>query len=159
MAVEAWAAESRGRIRFVPAASAEEAEVRIVWVAAESGLFGQARPIEVGGKPGSVVFVTPQVSALGDALAGEVARDPLLRHVVVYLTSVHELGHALGLGHTQEFADIMYSFGFGGDIVEYFMRYRRGVESIADFASHSGLSDGDRAVLGALYPSDDSPAR
>jgi hypothetical protein len=154
MALEAWSRESGGRIQFVEAPSADQARVRIVWVAAESGLFGQARPIEVGGQPGAVVFVTPGVDALGADLARGVARDRLLRHVVVYLACVHELGHALGLAHTDDFADIMYSFAFGGDILDYFMRYRLGVDEIGDIPSRSGLSDGDRAALGALYPSE-----
>ena len=51
--------------------------------------------------------------------------DRLLRDAIVYLTCLHESGHALGLSHTAVFADIMYSFQYGGDIEEYFGRYRR----------------------------------
>ena len=42
--------------------------------------------------------------------------DKLLRDAIVYLTCLHETGHALGLQHTDAFADIMYSFQYGGDI-------------------------------------------
>jgi hypothetical protein len=151
MAFEAWSRESRGRIRFVEADSAAEALVRLVWVASDSGLFGQARRTFVGGKPGAIVYVTPEVRSLGEDLGERVAGDALLRHAIVYLTCVHELGHAVGLPHTREFEDIMYSFGFGGDIVEYFMRYRRNLREPADIGEHSGLSDGDRAALLGLY--------
>jgi hypothetical protein len=48
------------------------------------------------------------------------------------------------LEHTANFADIMYSFQYGGDIAEYFGRYRRLLESRADIRRHSGMSAADR---------------
>ena len=71
-------------------------------------------------------------------------KDQILRNAIVYLTCLHETGHALGLEHTANFADIMYSFQYGGDIPEYFGRYRRLLESRADIRTHSGLSADDR---------------
>jgi hypothetical protein len=41
----------------------------------------------------------------------------------------------------------MYSFQFGGNIDEYFGRYRRKLESRADIAKNSGMSLADRARL------------
>jgi predicted Zn-dependent protease len=64
---------------------------------------------------------------------------------------VHELGHALGLAHTRDFRDIMYFFGYGGDVVQYFMRYRTQIHTRADIATVSGLSDGDVARLRSIY--------
>ena len=43
-------------------------------------------------------------------------------------------------------------FGYGGDIVEYFTRYRRQLRSRADIARVSGLSDADIKRLRTLYP-------
>ena len=77
----------------------------------------------------------------------EAGRDALLRDAIVYLTCVHETGHALGLEHTAAFADIMYSFQFGGDIPEYFGRYRRKLAARADIHKTSALSDDDRKSL------------
>ena len=93
----------------------------------------------------------PQASAQGEPLASRAAQDALLRDTIVYLTCVHELGHAVGLQHTRKFEDIMYYFGFGGDIVDYFMRYRNKLQSRADIAKYSGLSASDVQVLRSLY--------
>jgi hypothetical protein len=57
----------------------------------------------------------------------------------------------LGLAHTAEFGDVMYFFGFGGDIEEFFGRYRRGLSERGDIRAASGLSAGDLAQLETLY--------
>ena len=90
-------------------------------------------------------------NALGVEIAQKARSDPLLRDSIVYLTCLHELGHALGLAHTDAFADIMYFFGFGGDIVNYFGRYRAQIRVRSDIASVPGMSPADVARLRALY--------
>ncbi len=73
--------------------------------------------------------------------------DRLLRDAIVYLTCLHETGHALGLSHTAVFDDIMYSFQYGGDIPEYFGRYRRRLQNRDDIRKNSGMSEADRKHL------------
>ena len=107
------------------------------WVTGNQGLYGETRAIDVNGERGAEVYVLPTVVSSGE-------KDQLLRDAIVYLTCLHETGHALGLEHTADFADIMYSFQYGGDIPEYFGRYRKLLESRADIAKHSGMSAGDR---------------
>jgi len=77
--------------------------------------------------------------------------EGLLRETVVYLTCLHEAGHALGLSHTSEFDDIMYNFQFGGDISEYFGRYRRKLGRREDIRKNSGISGSDGERLRARF--------
>jgi hypothetical protein len=145
-----WERAAHGRLRFEPGEEAS-ALVRIYWVEAEAGQYGETRAIDVNGRRGAAVFVRPDTDALGPDIAKLASADALFRDTIVYLTCVHELGHALGLRHTANFADVMYFFGFGGDIPRFFMRYREQLRERADIPHVSGLSSGDLGQLGLLY--------
>ena len=140
--MEAWQAASGGSLTLEKVSMRERAHIRVIWSGGRDGLYGEARPIVVEGVRGAEVYVvTP---------AGR-NPDELLRDAIVYLTCVHETGHALGLAHTAEFADIMYSFQYGGDIEEYFGRYRRKLAARADIRKHSGMSPEDVKRLAARF--------
>lgn len=143
-AMEAWQAASSGDLTLEKTADREKAHIRVFWSGGSPGLYGEARPILVDGVRGAEVYVLPPPETPSD-------KDPLLRDAIVYLTCVHETGHALGLPHTAAFADIMYSFQYGGDIPEYFGRYRRLLTSRADIRKHSGMSADDRRRLVESY--------
>ena len=151
LALDAWSRESAGKLKFTEAKASGEALIRFRWISANEGLYGETQRVRVNGKIGAVVYVMPQVSVQGEPLASRAVQDNLLRDTIVYLTCVHELGHAVGLQHTRRFEDIMYFFGFGGDIADYFMRYRNKIQSRADISKYSGLSTSDIQVLRALY--------
>jgi hypothetical protein len=141
-ALEAWQAASGGKLILEKSPGPEKAQIRVHWASGDSGLYGEAEPITVNGLRGAEVYVLPPA---------ETPQDPLLRETIVYLTCLHETGHALGLVHTAAFADIMYSFQYGGDIPEYFGRYRRLLSTRADIRKHAGMSDADRKHLAQIY--------
>lgn len=141
-AFEAWQRESGGLIAVKKSATEAHARIRIRWANGSMSLYGETQPVMVDGKQGAVIYVLPETEARS---------DQLLRDAILYLTCLHESGHALGLKHTDQFADIMYSFTYGGDLVEYFARYRRLLKTRADIPAHSGISDADREALRALF--------
>ena len=143
-AMEAWQAASGGALHLVKTADKTQAHIRVYWVTGADGLYGETRMIDVNGERGAEVYVLPTVVQPGE-------KDQLLRDAIVYLTCLHETGHALGLDHTASFADIMYSFQYGGDIPEYFGRYRRLLQSRTDIRKHSGMSDADRQRVTAKF--------
>jgi len=137
-ALEAWEAASSGRLHFVETKDRSRALIRVVWASPQGGLYGETLPIEVNGRRGAQIFVV---------ISPPPGNDALLRDTIVYLTCLHESGHALGLSHTNQFDDIMYSFQYGGDIPEYFGRYRRKLAARDDIRKNPGMSQADRARL------------
>jgi len=138
-AFEAWQKASGGELEFSRVKDRDRGRIRLNWASAEQGMYGETRPMPFEGHLGAEVYVRPSPMPVNG--------DRLLRDAIVYLTCLHESGHALGLAHTAVFADIMYSFQFGGDIEEYFGRYRKKLETRGDIAKNPGMSAADRARL------------
>jgi hypothetical protein len=142
-ALEAWEKASDGKLHFVETSDRADGRIRVRWADRNSGLYGETVPIVVNGQRGAelhILIAEPEPDASGRA-------DKLMRDAVVYLTCLHESGHALGLDHTRKFADIMYSFEYGGDIPEYFGRYRRKLMNRDDIRKNAGMSPADRQAL------------
>ncbi len=149
-ALKDWERSAAGRIRLVESLR-QDALILVNFVGAQAGNYGEMRPLYANGRRGAEVFIRPDTDGLGPDIGGMARADPLMRDTIVYLTCVHELGHALGLNHTSNFADIMYFFGFGGDIPGFFTRYRAQLKERADIARVPGMSASDVAKLRSLY--------
>ena len=150
-ALKMWEKTIGGAIHFEPVATQSDALVRVFWIPAGDNQYGEMRPVLLKGKRGAEVYIRPDTEGLGPDIAPLARKDPLLRETIVYLTCVHELGHALGLEHTENFADIMFFFGFGGDIPNFFNRYRTQLTTRDDIAKVAGISPGDAQRAAALY--------
>jgi hypothetical protein len=149
-ALRAWQRTAPNNLRFV-AAPESSALIRLYWTESNDGGYGEMQPLLVAGRRGAALFIQPDVSSLGSDIAQRVKADDLMRESIVYLTCLHELGHALGLEHTRDFRDIMYFFGYGGDVVQYFNRYRAQLHSRNDIPTVSGMSPADAARVRAMY--------
>ena len=149
-ALDAWQRTAPQNLRFV-ASPESTALIRLYWTESNDGGYGEMQPLLVGGRRGAALFIQPDVSALGSDIAQRVRTDDLMRDSIVYLTCLHEIGHALGLEHTADFRDIMYFFGYGGDVVQYFNRYRAQLHSRNDIPTVSGMSPADAGRVRAMY--------
>jgi len=143
-ALQAWERNAGGTVRFV-AASAASRRIRIKWVSPREGQYGET--VWTRGRRSATVYIRPDTAALGPMMAELARLDPLIRDSIVYLTCLHELGHALGLPHTSDERDIMYSFQFGGDVRAFFYRYRDLLKRRSDIAITPGLSAQDIARI------------
>lgn len=145
-AMATWTEAAGGRFTLRKAAR-DVAVVRVHFVAGDAN-YGETAP--------RIDHATRAIVAAEVLIAGNIAvdaGDALAQRIVIYLTALHELGHALGLPHTDEFSDIMYSFRRPDDGQRYFGAYRRRLRSADDIGSAraTGLSEKDLAALRAFY--------
>ncbi|HXM40151.1 MAG TPA: hypothetical protein VN924_02815 [Bryobacteraceae bacterium] len=150
-ALEAWQRSGGSGLRFAAASEEDDALVRFYWLGRSPQLYGDNHTVFLNGKRVRVVEVQPDLAQFGPRMAAAGQSDELFRDTVVYLTCLHEIGHVLALPHTDDFTDIMYSFQYGGDVVEYFNRYRRAIRARPDIREHSGISEADRKRVAELY--------
>jgi hypothetical protein len=139
-----WTRAGDGRFTLSRAHSRADATIAVIFVASDA-VYGETAPHVDAAKR---VIVSADV-----AMNAAVPDDPLDARIVVYLTALHELGHALGLPHTNNFRDIMYSFRAPDDGARFFGNYRKLLQSVADIGgpTATGLSPDDVTALRALY--------
>jgi hypothetical protein len=143
-ALATWNAAADGRLELRRDPARGEAGIRVRFAQAD-GVYGETMP--------RIDRATGFIASADVIIAGDPGGDPTQQRIVIYLTALHELGHALGLPHTDAFEDIMYSFRRADDGPRYFGAYRRQLRSTADIGSEraTGLSTADVAALRLLY--------
>jgi hypothetical protein len=139
-----WTRAAAGRLTLQKTASHDAALIRVRFAQAD-GIYGETAP--------RIDRTTGLIGSAEVLIAGDVPGDPVEQRIVIYLTALHELGHALGLPHTNVFDDIMYSFRRPDDGERYFGAYRRKLSSSEDIGTEraTGLSPADISALQNLY--------
>jgi hypothetical protein len=142
-AVKTWSRAAAGHFTLRGTTVEREASIRVSFINDRSR-YGETAPRV--DRTGTIVSADVFIN-------GSNAGDLLDQRLILYLTALHELGHALGLPHTNNFGDIMYAFRLPGDGERYFGAYRRRVKSVADIGTSkaTGLSPDDLAALRTLY--------
>ena len=143
-AMSTWTTAADGRFKLERAPGRDTATMRVRFVRG-SGLYGESRP-QADDRTGEIVRADVFITA-------DVSGDPLDRRIVLYLTALHEIGHALGLPHNNDFGSIMYAFRLPGDGERYFGAYRNRLRSPDDIGkpAATGLSEADVRTLRTLY--------
>jgi len=143
-AAESWHRASGGALGFVDNVGFPADGIRVRFVRDDEN-FGEAVPY--------VDWDSSRIVRGDVVLSMDPPGDTLRKLLVVYLSAVHEIGHALGLAHSDRFGDVMYQFRSQADPERFFAGYRRRLRGVGDIGSAgaSGLTPRDVAALRALY--------
>jgi hypothetical protein len=149
-AFQEWERGSHGTIHFERTTEEGESLLRLYWSPSGATSIGHSQRFISMRRMRARVVVTPNVERLSEPLGTRVKEDPLLRDTIVYLTCLHEIGHALGLDHSSSQNDVMGE-GEAASNPARFQRYRRALKTRADIATTQWLSPRDVARLNSLY--------
>jgi hypothetical protein len=149
-ALQEWERASHGSLHLERTHEEAESLLRLFFLPPGRTKLGQSQRFMSMRRARAMVTVRSNVEVLAEPLGTLVKEDPLLRDTIVYLTCLHEIGHALGLPHSSNRNDVMGE-GEVASNLERFQRYRRALTTRADIARTQWLSPRDVARLNSLY--------
>jgi matrixin len=150
-ALQEWQRSIGEALRFERVKAEDAATIRVHWLPwSEEGALGRMEPSTVNGRAIASLDIRPDEFRFRPTVRRRIVEDPLMRDVVIYYVCLHEIGHALGLRHSDNPRDIMWP-GTNGVTLPVYEHYRHHLESRDDIPKTSWLSRDDIERARALW--------
>jgi hypothetical protein len=150
-ALQEWQRSIGEALRFERVKTEDAATIRVHWLPwSEEAALGRMEPSTVNGRAIASLDIRPDEFRFRPTVRRRIVEDPLMRDVVIYYVCLHEIGHALGLRHSDNPRDIMWP-GTNGVTLPVYEHYRHHLETRDDIPKTSWLSRDDVERARALW--------